>query len=132
MDPYFCHPCFCHQIFTPITFAPEPPELAQRQQTFITEFAKDGRNTHGTFSQWDQPADPARGLKQAIEAIKFEISVLAGKPTNLPTPPSAPCSKAAMSSSPNFVSAEHPICIFLGAIHEARMRWETPRFGAYV
>ncbi len=66
------------------SFAPEPPELAQRQQTFITEFAKDGRNTYGTFSQWDQPADPARGLKQAIEAIKFEITVLAGKPTNLP------------------------------------------------
>ena len=65
-------------------FAPEPPDLAQRQQTFITEFAKDGRNTYGTFSQWDQPADPARGLKQAIEAIKFEITVLAGKPTNIP------------------------------------------------
>jgi len=65
-------------------FASEPPELAQRQQTFIAEFAKDGRNTYGTFSQWDQPADPARGLKQAIEAIKFEITVLAGKPTNLP------------------------------------------------
>ena len=60
--------------------APEPPELAQRQQTFITEFAQDGRNTYGTFSQWDQPADPARGLKQAIEAIQFEITVLAGKP----------------------------------------------------
>lgn len=29
----------------PTAFAPEPPELAQRQQTFITEFAKDGRNT---------------------------------------------------------------------------------------
>ena len=68
----------------PTAFAPEPPELAQRQQTFITEFAKDGRNTYGTFSQWDQPADPARGLKQAIEAIQFEITVLAGKPTNLP------------------------------------------------
>jgi len=68
----------------PATFAPEPPELAQRQQTFITEFAKDGRNTYGTFSQWDQSADPARGLKQAIEAIQFEITVLAGKPTNLP------------------------------------------------
>lgn len=68
----------------PTAFAPEPPELAQRQQTFITEFAKDGRNTYGTFSQWDQPADPARGLKQAIEAIKFGITVLAGKPTNLP------------------------------------------------
>ena len=68
----------------PTAFAPEPPELAQRQQAFITEFAKDGRNTYGTFSQWDQPADHARGLKQAIEAIKFEITVLAGKPTNLP------------------------------------------------
>ena len=68
----------------PTAFAPEPPELAQRQQTFITEFAKDGRNTYGTFSQWDQPADSARGLKQAIEAIKFEITVLAGKPANLP------------------------------------------------
>lgn len=68
----------------PATFAPEPPALAQRQQTFITEFAKDGRNTYGTFSRWDQPADPARGLKQAIEAIKFEITILAGKPTNLP------------------------------------------------
>jgi hypothetical protein len=68
----------------PAAFAPEPPELAQRQQTFITEFAKDGQNTYGTFSQWDQPADPARGLKQAIEAIQFEITVLAGKPTNLP------------------------------------------------
>lgn len=66
----------------PTAFAPEPPELAQRQQTFITEFAKDVRNTYGTFSQWDQPADPARGLKQAIEAIKFEITALAGKPTN--------------------------------------------------
>ena len=65
----------------PTAFAPEPPELAQRQQTFITEFAKDGRNTYGTFSQWDKPADRARGLKQAIEAIKFEITVLAGKPT---------------------------------------------------
>lgn len=68
----------------PTAFAPEPPELAQRQQTFITEFAKDGRNTYGTFSQWDQPADPARGLKQAVEASRFEITVLAGKPTNLP------------------------------------------------
>ncbi len=68
----------------PTAFAPEPPELAHRQQTFITEFAKDTRNTYGTFSQWDQPSDPARGLKQAIEAIKFEITVLAGKPTNLP------------------------------------------------
>ena len=68
----------------PAAFASEPPELAQRQQTFITEFAKDGRNTYGTFSQWDQPSDPARGLKQTIEAIKFEITVLAGKPTNLP------------------------------------------------
>jgi len=68
----------------PTAFAPEPPELALRQQTFITEFARDGRNTYGTFSLWDQPADPARGLKQAIEAIKFEITVLAGKPTNLP------------------------------------------------
>ncbi len=82
-NPYFCHPCFCHHLFRP-AFAPEPPELAQRQQTFTTEFAKDGRNTYGTFSQWDQPADPARGLKQAIEAIQFEITVLAGKPTNLP------------------------------------------------
>jgi|GEM_PF-7020503 len=36
---------------------------------------------HQNFSP---PADPARGLKQAIEAIKFEITVLAGKPTNLP------------------------------------------------
>ncbi len=52
-------------------------ELAQRQQTFITEFAKDGRNTYGTFSHRDQPADLARGLKQAIEAIQFEITVLA-------------------------------------------------------
>lgn len=68
----------------PTAFAAEPPELAQRQQTFIAEFAKDGRNTYGTFSRWDQPADPARGLKQAIEAIKFEITILAGKPTNLP------------------------------------------------
>lgn len=68
----------------PTAFAPEPPELAQRQQTFINEFAKDGRNTYGTFSHWDQPADPARGLKQVIEAIKFEITVPAGKPTNLP------------------------------------------------
>ncbi len=50
----------------------------------ITEFAKDGRNTYGTFSQWHQPAEPARGLNQAIDAIKFEISVHAGKPTNLP------------------------------------------------
>lgn len=66
----------------PTAFAPELPELARRQQTFITEFAKDGRNTYGTFSLWDQPADPAHGLKQAIEAIKFEITVLAGKPTN--------------------------------------------------
>jgi tetratricopeptide (TPR) repeat protein len=65
-------------------FAPEPLELAQRQQAFITEFAKDGRNTYGTFSQWDQPADPTRSLKRAIEAIKFEITVLAGKPANLP------------------------------------------------
>ncbi len=68
----------------PSAFAPELPELAQRQQTFISEFAKDGRNTYFTFSQWDQPANPARGLKQAIEAIKIEITVLAGKPTNLP------------------------------------------------
>ena len=68
----------------PTAFAPEPPELAQRQQTFITEFAKDGRNTYGTFSQWDQPANPTRGLKQAITAIKFEITVLAGKPSNIP------------------------------------------------
>ena len=68
----------------PTAFDPEPPELAQRQQAFITEFAKHGRNTYATFSQWDQPADPSRGLKQAIAAIKFEITVLAGKPTNLP------------------------------------------------
>lgn len=74
--PIFYRSSFCRSS--------EPPELAQRQQTFITEFAKDGWNTYGTFSQWDQPADPARGLKQAIEAIKFEITVLAGKPTNLP------------------------------------------------
>lgn len=60
----------------PTAFASEPTELAQRQMTFITEFAKDGRNTCGTFSQWDQPADPARRLKQAIEAIQFEITVL--------------------------------------------------------
>lgn len=32
----------------PTAFMPEPPDLAQRQQTFITEFAKDGRNTYGT------------------------------------------------------------------------------------
>jgi hypothetical protein len=68
----------------PTAFAPEPPELAQRQQTFITKFAKDGRHAYGTFSQWDQPADPARGLKQAVEAIQFETTVLAGKPTYLP------------------------------------------------
>lgn len=68
----------------PTAFPPEPPELAQRQQTFITEFAKDTRNTYGTFSQWDQPADPARGLKQVIETIKFEVTLLAGKPANLP------------------------------------------------
>ena len=40
-------------------FAPGPTELAQPQQTFITALAKDGRNTYGTFSQWDQLADPA-------------------------------------------------------------------------
>lgn len=68
----------------PTAFAPEPPELAQRQQAFITEFAKDGRNTYGTFNHWDQPADPARCMRQAIVDIKFEITVLAGKPTNLP------------------------------------------------
>lgn len=66
-------------------FGPEPTELAQRQQTFITEFAKgSATNTYRTFSQWDQPADPTRGLKQTIEAIKIEITVLAGKTTNLP------------------------------------------------
>jgi hypothetical protein len=43
----------------PTAFAPELPEMAQRQQTFITEFAKYGRNTYGTFSQWDQLADLA-------------------------------------------------------------------------
>lgn len=34
----------------PTAFGPEPPELVHRPQTFITEFAKDGRNTYGTFS----------------------------------------------------------------------------------
>jgi hypothetical protein len=68
----------------PTIFAPEPQELAQRQQIFITEFAKDGRNTYGTFSQWDQPADPTRGLKQAIENSKFEVSIVPKIPINLP------------------------------------------------
>ena len=92
----------------PTAFDPEPPALAQRQQTFITEFAKDGRNTYGTFSQWDQPADPARGLKQAIEAIQFEITVLAGKPTNLPYTSLGTLFKGRDSSSPNSASTSPP------------------------
>jgi hypothetical protein len=68
----------------PTAFVPEPPELAQWQQTFITEFAKDGWNTYGTFNQWDQPADPERGLKQAVENSRFEISIVPKMPTDRP------------------------------------------------
>ena len=34
----------------PTAFAPEPPVLAQQQQTFITEFAKDGTPTAPSVS----------------------------------------------------------------------------------
>ena len=129
-----------HHIYTffiqgdelPNAFAPEPSELAERQQTFITEFAKDGRNTYGTLSQWDQPADPARGLKQAIEAIQFEVTVLAGKPSNLPYTSLGTLFKGRAEFLAELRQRQAPICTFLGAINEVRMRWETPRFGAYV
>lgn len=67
----------------PASFAAEPTELTQRPQIFITEFANDCRNTYGTFSQWDQPANPARGLKQASKVIQFEITLLDRNSTNL-------------------------------------------------
>ena len=60
----------------PTAFAPEPPELTQRQQTFITEFAKDGRNTYGTRQEDRRPRLSAdRGFPALVEK-----HLKAGKP----------------------------------------------------
>ncbi len=58
----------------PAVFAPEPPELAQRQQTFITEFAKDGRNTYGTWRSANvEVGMPKWARNQCIRHSKFPI-----------------------------------------------------------
>jgi len=65
-------------------FPSELEELSQRQQTFITEFAKDGKNTYKAFGQWQVGAHPSQGLEHVLRNIEFKISVVAGKPCNLP------------------------------------------------
>ena len=65
-------------------FAPQPTDLAERQQKFIADFATDTSNTYGTFTHWQVPEQPTRGLENVIQNIPIELTVLASKPTNIP------------------------------------------------